>query len=107
MFLRFNHVDVCDCFFNFIFTAVCVSFFFLFFYYYFFNLFFLICSEFCKVAGYKINTQKSLAFLYTNNAVCVSVLNLLNKKLSILQSKMAIAWIIFCSFLKNIYFLIF
>ena len=60
MFLRFNHVDVCDCFFNFIFTAVCVS-----------------------------------------------VLNLLNKKLSILQSKMAIAWIIFCSFLKNIYFLIF
>ena len=26
----------------------------------------LIC-EFSKVAGYKINTQKSLAFLYTNN----------------------------------------
>ena len=24
-------------------------------------------SEFCKVAGYKINTQKSVAFLYTNN----------------------------------------
>ena len=24
-------------------------------------------SEFCKVAGYKVNTQKSLAFLYTNN----------------------------------------
>ena len=24
-------------------------------------------SEFCKVAGYKINTQKSLAFLCTNN----------------------------------------
>ena len=24
--------------------------------------------EFSKVAGYKINTQKSLAFLYTNNA---------------------------------------
>ena len=23
--------------------------------------------EFCKVAGYKVNTQKSLAFLYTNN----------------------------------------
>ena len=23
-------------------------------------------SEFSKVAGYKINTQKSLAFLYTN-----------------------------------------
>ena len=24
-------------------------------------------NEFRKVAGYKINTQKSLAFLYTNN----------------------------------------
>ena len=24
-------------------------------------------SEFIKVAGYKINAQKSLAFLYTNN----------------------------------------
>ena len=24
-------------------------------------------SEFIKIAGYKINTQKSLAFLYTNN----------------------------------------
>ena len=24
-------------------------------------------SEFSKVAGYKINTQKALAFLYTNN----------------------------------------
>ena len=24
-------------------------------------------SEFSKVAGYKINTQRSLAFLYTNN----------------------------------------
>ena len=24
-------------------------------------------TEFSKVAGYKINTQKSLAFLYTNN----------------------------------------
>ena len=24
-------------------------------------------SKFIKVAGYKINTQKSLAFLYTNN----------------------------------------
>ena len=25
-------------------------------------------NEFGKVAGYKINAQKSLAFLYTNNA---------------------------------------
>ena len=24
-------------------------------------------SEFSKVAGYKVNIQKSLAFLYTNN----------------------------------------
>ena len=24
-------------------------------------------SEFSKVAGYKVNTQKSVAFLYTNN----------------------------------------
>ena len=27
----------------------------------------LLISEFSKVAGYKISTQKSLAFLYTNN----------------------------------------
>ena len=26
-------------------------------------------SEFSKVAGYKFNTQKSLAFLYTNNKI--------------------------------------
>ena len=26
-----------------------------------------IINEYSKVAGYKINTQKSLAFLYTNN----------------------------------------
>ena len=26
-------------------------------------------SEFSKVAGYKINTQKSLVFLYTNNEI--------------------------------------
>ena len=26
-----------------------------------------IISEFSKIAGYKINTQKSFAFLYTNN----------------------------------------
>ena len=26
-------------------------------------------SEFNKVAGYKINTQKSLAFVYTNNEI--------------------------------------
>ena len=27
----------------------------------------LLINEYSKVAGYKINTQKSLAFLYTNN----------------------------------------
>ena len=26
-------------------------------------------SEFSKVVGYKVNTQKSLAFLYTNNEI--------------------------------------
>ena len=26
-------------------------------------------NEYSKVAGYKINTQKSLAFLYTNNEI--------------------------------------
>jgi len=25
-------------------------------------------NEFSKVAGYQVNTQKSVAFLYTNNA---------------------------------------
>ena len=27
----------------------------------------LLINEYSKIAGYKINTQKSLAFLYTNN----------------------------------------
>ena len=31
------------------------------------NIRILLNSEFGKVAGYKINTQKSFAFLYTNN----------------------------------------
>ena len=26
-------------------------------------------NEFSRIAGYKINTQKSLTFLYTNNAI--------------------------------------
>ena len=26
-------------------------------------------NKFCKVAGYKINIQKSVAFLYTNNEI--------------------------------------
>ena len=30
-------------------------------------------SEFSKVTGYNINTQKSLAFLYTNNSLMDSV----------------------------------
>ena len=32
-------------------------------------------NEFGKVAGYKINTQKSLAFLYTNNEVSEREIN--------------------------------
>ena len=31
------------------------------------KMFALLINEYSKVAGYKINTQKSLAFLYTNN----------------------------------------
>ena len=37
-------------------------------------------NEYSKVAGYKINTQKSLAFLYTNNGIDILIdieLNLL------------------------------
>ena len=26
-----------------------------------------VINEFCKIAGYKINIQKSVVFLYTNN----------------------------------------
>ena len=32
-------------------------------------------NEFGKPAGYKINTQKSLAFLYTNNEICKKEIN--------------------------------
>ena len=32
-------------------------------------------SEFSKVAGYKINTQKSLAFLYINNEKSEKLMN--------------------------------
>ena len=32
----------------------------------------ILISEFSKVTGYKINTQKSLAFLYTNNEKSVA-----------------------------------
>ena len=32
-------------------------------------------SEFSKVAGYKTNTQKSLAFLYTNNEISEKLRN--------------------------------
>ena len=41
-------------------------------------------SEFSKVAGYKINTHKSLAFLYTNNEKSE---NLMNQSHSPLQQK--------------------
>ena len=42
-------------------------------------------SEFSKVAGYKINTQKSLAILYANNGK--SERKLRNKSYSLLQQK--------------------
>ena len=48
-------------------------------------------SEFSKVAGYKINTPESLAFLYTNNekterAIKESIpLTIATKKLNILE----------------------
>ena len=41
-------------------------------------------SEFSKVEGYKINTQKSLAFLYTNNEKSQKISN---QSLSPLQQK--------------------
>ena len=42
-------------------------------------------SEFSKLAGYKINTQKSLAFLYTNNGNKKEKLR--NQSQSLLQQK--------------------
>ena len=49
-------------------------------------------SEFSKVIGYKINTQKSLAFLYTNNEksereITESILYYCNKKNKISGNK--------------------
>ena len=41
-------------------------------------------SEFSKVAGYKMNTQNSLAFLYTNNEKSEK---LSNQSHSLLQQK--------------------
>ena len=41
-------------------------------------------SEFSKIAGYKINTQKSFAFLYTNNE---KLEKLRNQSHSLLQQK--------------------
>ena len=37
-------------------------------------------TEFSKVVGYKINTQKSLAFLYTNNEKSINPIYHCNKK---------------------------
>ena len=39
-------------------------------------------NEFSKVSGYKINTQKSVAFLYTNNEISERE----SKKQSLLKS---------------------
>ena len=45
----------------------------------------LLINEFSKVSGYKINTQKSLAFLYTNNLKSTEKLR--NQSHSPLQQK--------------------
>ena len=50
-------------------------------------------SEFSKVAGYKINTQKSLACLYTNNEksereLGINPIHHCNKKNSISRNKL-------------------
>ena len=42
-------------------------------------------SEFSKVTGYKINTQKSFVFLYTNNENSEREIN--NQSHSLLQQK--------------------
>ena len=49
-------------------------------------------SEFSKVVGYKVSTQKSLAFLYTNNEksereIKESILYYCNKKNKISRNK--------------------
>ena len=48
-------------------------------------------NEYSKVAGYKINTQKSLAFLYTNNEKTEregnNFIHHCNKKNKILRNK--------------------
>ena len=44
-------------------------------------------SEFSKVAGYRINTQKSLAFLHTNNEKSEREIKLRNQSCSPLQQK--------------------
>ena len=38
-------------------------------------------NEFSKVAGYKINTHKSVAFLYTNNEILEREKNLVKDSL--------------------------
>ena len=48
------------------------------------NLFALM-NEFSKTAGYKVNTQKSKAFLYTNNEI--SEIGIRKKSHSIQQEK--------------------
>ena len=43
-------------------------------------------NEYSKVAGYKINTQKSLAFLYTNNEKVEKEIHHCNEKNKILRN---------------------
>ena len=49
-----------------------------------------VISEYSKVAGYKINTQKSIAVLYTNNESTER--EILKKSHSLLQRKEQNSW---------------
>ena len=56
-------------------------------------------NEYSKVAGYKINTQKSLAFLYTNNEKTER--NMLRSGMrTITQKRLAAQGQVICTFLK-------
>ena len=49
-------------------------------------------SEFSKVAGYKMNTQKSLAFLYTNNEKSEKLRNQSHSPLQQKELNIYIVW---------------
>ena len=47
-------------------------------------------NDYSKVAGYKINTQKSLAFLYTNNERCSASFHVFVSHLNVFFGEMSI-----------------